>query len=455
MLMGKPLELREITIFLLLIVTSIFSQVLCIKYFSLPLLSIIIILLILVYLLIKAKNFNFYSYLFLLSIFSFIVINDSFNYVLTNVILQDIPLFIITIFVGFNYLYTGNFKIDSISKNNTIFYVFLIYFTFSFVRGVFSSNNIFHVFYEYYNFLYFVLPIVFIRAFNQSRYYDYFVRILIFLSVILALEYIFGNLFLGTSKRFTSFHAGFFPIPIAIVFSRFLDGNWKTKIFNIILLLILILGTFLTQTRSLWGAVIISIIFTSGYYFYSRKWYKFLVFFSTVAIIYLLMQSEATTSQINTPKETNIETRTEALSNPTGDVSLLMRFEIGYYIYLRFLENPLAGDGLGATMVYQLFSKTRINYPDNSFLYVMWKGGILGLIIYLGIFILTIKKAHFLIKATDSLYKKQFMIGIVAGIVGMLFFSLFASTLIKYPKLNLIIAFLISYVFFERSKVGN
>lgn len=390
-------------------------------------------------------------FLIILSFISFIYINDNFNYNINFVIIQDLTIFIFVLFAFSKYLLVSKEFDFKLSKLKTSVLILLIFVIISGIVGYKNGNNIGLIFYESYNLLYYVLLIPFVFIIDDGEKYRKIFIILLILCLIVAAQYIYINAI--SSSRFTSFHAGFFPIIISCLFSYilFLKSKKKKHYILILLLIIFIIATYSTLTRSLWISVLFSLCFVFLYYYKVSK-IKILIAALLIILIFSLQGDSSNSNIINKPSGTTKE-RVESLSNPQSDASFLMRLELGYYAVQKFFENPVLGTGLGDVISYKIFGKAQINYLDNSWLYFLWKGGLVGFIIFLLLYIRFFKECFYIIRNTNDIVTKTYCIGIVGGFIGFLVFSLFSANLIKYSKTNLFYAFIFAYIEIESSKL--
>ena len=146
----------------------------------------------------------------------------------------------------------------------------------------------------------------------------------------------------------------------------------------------------------------------------------------------------------------DVEYRTESIANPGADKSFLMRIELGYYILIKWLENPVIGKGLGDTVQYKFLNadRTPVNYPDNSWLFFLWKGGLIGFFLFGWIYWRALKIAYLIFLRSKNFYVRILALGIFAGIIGLIPFGLFNAMLIKY-KTNVILAIVLGFLIFE------
>jgi len=156
-----------------------------------------------------------------------------------------------------------------------------------------------------------------------------------------------------------------------------------------------------------------------------------------------------------TPGE-SVQYRTQSVANPLADNSFLMRVELSYYAFQRFLENPLFGKGFGDYVKFKFtaVSNEAIYYIDNSWFYFLWKGGIIGLLLFLWLFARFFKTAYFVFNNSEDLRTKYLCLGILGGFLGIAFLGLLSPLLIKY-KSNALIVFIFAYVEFERYKIES
>lgn len=82
-------------------------------------------------------------------------------------------------------------------------------------------------------------------------------------------------------------------------------------------------------------------------------------------------------------------------------------------------ENLILGAGLGATTISRHRLILQITL-DNSYIYILWKMGILGLISFLSVYYLIIKRCVFVLKSTEINQERVFSIAVLINTVGLL-----------------------------------
>ena len=217
---------------------------------------------------------------------------------------------------------------------------------------------------------------------------------------------------------------------------------------------ILIAGTFVTLTRTLWIITFLVLILTYLVYVKVNNKFNFLRITSLIFILVissLVFKGSTKHVQAKSVALQSVKYRTSSISNPLEDSSFLMRVEFDYYSIQRFLEKPILGSGLGDYLKYKIVFVSNLPnyYPDSSWFYFLWKGGAIGFLLFLWLYIRFFKAAYFVSNNTSDIRVKYICIGLLAGFIGLSFLAFLSPLLIKY-KTNALIAFLFAYIEFER-----
>ncbi len=129
---------------------------------------------------------------------------------------------------------------------------------------------------------------------------------------------------------------------------------------------------------------------------------------------------------------------------------------MSYYAMEKFLESPVWGKGLGDFLKYKTFKVNSANnyYIDNTWFYILWKGGLIGFILFAWVYLRFLKAAYFVSKNSPDLNTRIICMGLFGGIIALLLLAFLSPLLIKY-KTNVLMALLFSYVEFERNTIIN
>ena len=109
---------------------------------------------------------------------------------------------------------------------------------------------------------------------------------------------------------------------------------------------------------------------------------------------------------------------------------------------------------MGDFVRYKIFVDTKkpINYLDSTWLYLLWKGGIIGFLLFGWLYFRFLKSSFFVLKNSQNILTRAISLGLIAGFIGLIFLGILSPLLIKY-KSNVLIAFLFAYIEFERIEI--
>lgn len=451
-------EIIGLILFLLLIVTI---QIIIVSKFPMFGLPLLIFFSFLAIILIINKNYiqDLPTVLFIVFLIPLVYLNNLFHYDFRLELLSSIPLILLILFAVATYLYYGG------SRNSVKLYIpvplflMVLYFMISGVAGIAAGKNFLQVIYQIFQFSLYLMIFPLLYLIREKRHYLITFYFLLLVVLISSIEYILFNVVIY-GDRFVTFQSGFFPVATAILLSYFLyQKEPLKKILAVLLLLIVISGTIITLTRSLWFITFFVILLVTFLYFYSNRkmtFVKVLFFLLIAGIPFLAIKDTGKNIQTNNREIESVKYRTESVSNPLEDASLLMRLELAYYAVERFFESPIVGKGLGDFLKYRIFVDTSlpIYYTDSTWLFLLWKGGIIGFFLFLWLFMRFLKVAYYNFISSTEIFTKALNLGLFVGMIGLIILGILSPILVKY-KTNALIAFIFAYVEFERSKIKN
>ena len=106
-----------------------------------------------------------------------------------------------------------------------------------------------------------------------------------------------------------------------------------------------------------------------------------------------------------------LEERTEVFEQKEKTFSIEVRI-LSYFHALRlFSQNPIIGKGMGHSIITPYLNRREIGIVDNSYLVVLWKLGIIGILIFTIIYIKFISQLIKIINKTK--YKMSRLFGII------------------------------------------
>jgi len=446
-------------IIVLLIITTI--QIIIVSKFPNFSVPLIIFLSLLAIIIIINKNYikDTPTTLFIIFLIPLVYLNNFFHYDFRLELISSFPLILIVLLAFSTYLYYGENPQSVKLYTGVPLLLMVFYFIASGILNILEGKNILQVSYQIFQFLLYLLMFPLLYLMKEKRLYFITFYSLLVIVVISSIEYILYNVFIY-GQRFVTFQSGFFPIATAILLSYLLyQKRTLNKFIALLLLTIVVTGTIVTLTRTLWFITFIVIILVPLFYLIANKkmtLVKFLFFLLIAIVPFLFIKDTGKNIQINKREMQSVEYRTKSVANPLEDASLLMRVELAFYAFERFLKSPVVGNGLGDYIKYKIFADTTLPqyYMDNTWLYLLWKGGIIGFLLFLWLYVRFIKATYFVLINSPDIRTKYICLGLLAGFLGLSFLGLLSPLLIKY-KSNALIAFIFAYVEFERRKLLN
>jgi len=402
---------------------------------------------------------NLFTLLIIVNFLPLIYLNNDFHYHFKYEILTAFPLFLLILLSISQFLLTSrdlSFKLTYLQK--PIIYI-VLYFSVLGVVGMILHQSTIWIIQQLFHFYLYLLIFPISYVFYKRDFYFSGFSFLLIISVVIAFEYIVLNQML-LNFRFVTFQSGFLPLASGVLFSYILyNKNTIRRLAATVLLLIVTTGVFVTLTRTLWVTTILVLIFVWFFYLKSENRlsiYKIILLVIIISLPLLLFRDMGVSSNQNISQDNAVEYRAQSVVNPLEDSSFLMRVEFAYYASQRFLESPIFGKGLGDFLKYKILNVNDAAnyYIDNSWLYFLWKGGLIGFLLFAWLYIRFFKASYFVLINTTDIRVKYITLGLLGGFIGLSFLGVLSPLLIKY-KTNVLIAFLFAYIEFERLKIVN
>ncbi|MFA5032715.1 MAG: O-antigen ligase family protein [bacterium] len=372
--------------------------------------------------------------------------------------IEEIPfLFVIGIFTLNNLLgYKSTAKIGKIGLWLTVFLTICV--SSAFV-GLYRGQSFISVGNDLFMYLFYSLFFFVIRSDLSEKWIKRFIYAIIGITFIITLEYVWMYIGSGGKQRCVSDQQHFLNIGIPLIVSWLLyEKNKLTKLFLSLLLIPMGFAVIITLTRMLWVIIPGSVLLL--YFLHllreglSTK--KFLYGCTVIGVILcftVLPVKDMLTGKISLPHM--VKERSATLKHLAIDPSFLGRLELASYVFPRIKKNPIIGTGLGDTVFYKLItagaaviysssgkntpfvtripkSRTVVAWLDVSYLNVLWKMGIIGLLAFLGLYVVFVKRCWFVFKNSKYGFEKWSSLGILTGIIGLLFTGVLSAILVGY-----------------------
>jgi hypothetical protein len=198
--------------------------------------------------------------LLIVNLLPLVYFDNIFHYTLPWVLIQDIPLFLLLILGLFKAIRDRGISVVRLTYLNRMLYLFGSYFIFLAVLGYFRQRNTTQIFDELYHAFYYVFDIVIACLLKNRSDYRKIFFLIIAIGLVVGIENIYMNLFSG-AKRFVTFQTDILTLPIGFLFSYllFFRKNKNIKYYVAFFTLsVIIVGVFVTLTRSLWISVVVT-----------------------------------------------------------------------------------------------------------------------------------------------------------------------------------------------------
>ncbi len=320
-----------------------------------------------------------------------------------------------------------------------LFFLFIV--LLSFVIGLSNGFELKDIHREFRIFIYYAIYFVAVRYFNNDKPI-FILLIAILVATLFAASDAIYTYYTLDLNRFVSrqVHLIAFVIPFLISLI-ILDRHKLRRVFYFVLLLLLSLSIIISQTRGTWFSLIIAIIislFLSIFVSMKRK-SRFLslsIILSSLVIVLLI--SLNLIGKISQQKVEFVEQRVGSVTNLQSDLSLLMRINAYSVIINKIKSHPWFGNGLGSKATYLFFGRYSIQQNiDSTYLTILWKMGIIGLIAFILLYFLLLKKAFLIYRRTENNFHKIFSIGLISSFVGLLILGTISPILIT-SRFNLL-----------------
>lgn len=307
---------------------------------------------------------------------------------------------------------------------------------------------------------YFVFYFVLLAGFRTIDDAKYLLKLVFFGGVVACLQYIGILLASGKFHRVATYHADMFPLLLSfsVALSAFASKR-SVRIAALCMSVLFVCGLIISLTRAEWAAAALSLT-VLGFFLLKGKKIKLRSVVMIVGLILglggvvLVLAPDAVSNLVESKSTQQITKRAESFSNTGQDVSLLMRVELDYAAFQRFRQYPVFGAGLGDMVSYKVFSSEHIWGLDSSHLYVLWKMGLVGFLVYGTVIVLILRRSYFVFCNTKEIFFTWFSAGLFSGVCGLILLSFFSSALTKY-NLNLTWAISLAIVEFGALRIGE
>ena len=321
----------------------------------------------------------------------------------------------------------------------------------SLVVGMAHGNGTAALITEAHNLAYYLLFFVVLGSLHDRDSSRHLASFAVVAAVLVAVQYLFLVVSAGHFFRVNSYHADLFVLTMPLTLSLGLfvrKVHWKVLCFAMFLLQVAAL--LVSFTRAGWvasgvGSAIVLLFFRPRRASH-RGWVVLAIAFALVAVVFVYYAgTDILSGFARSESVTQVAQRAETMGWGVEDAGLWMRVELAVSALEQFAKYPILGAGLGDVVRYRIFSDDSTWSLDNTHLQILWKMGLVGFGVYIGLLTVVLKRSLYVFRRTDEWFYKWISGGIFGGFCGLILISFFSASLSKY-NLNLVWAIMIAVV---------
>jgi O-antigen ligase len=296
-------------------------------------------------------------------------------------------------------------------------------------------------------YLYFLVAVVVARSdLSESGIKAVFGAIVIS-TLLIVLSYFRVYVSFGGTRRPASDQQHMLNIAVPFLAAFYLrETRQVRKLGYGIALILMLFATYITLTRALWIYIPFSLLLLF-FLLFRHKHVAFprvtaIVLAATALIVILVKGADLLAVQRRRMGAVTVGERAETFRNLSEDLSLIARYDLGLQVVERWSRQPILGTGLGDHVHYRLFNtETPLYILDSSYLTVLWKLGLVGLILLVGLYAVFLKRVWFVYRHAQSDFQVLCAAGTFVAFAALVMIGIESSILIGY-RFNLVWAIL-------------
>jgi len=392
--------------------------------------------------------------------------------------IEEFPIIFVAGFFLLNQLLgnKNNTKIGPIGKWLTLFLFVVVLST---VMGLHHGRSFRAVGGEFIVYFYYLLFFFVIKSDFSEKWMKYLIYTVIGATFLISIGYIGLSIATGGGQRCTSDQQHMLNIGIPLAFGWLLyeKKGWRKAILGL-MLIPMGFAVLVTFTRMLWASIPLSLLLVLFLYLRREKisirYFLYAVVSVSAIVLFLLFPIKGLLEK-QEALHYAIKNRITSLTQLKTDPSFLGRAEVISYILPRIQKHPILGVGLGDVVSYRAmpagaaiyslageefsykftaFHKVTIPWIDVSYFNVLWKMGITGLFLFIGLYIVFINRCWFVFKNTTNNFEKWSSLGIFVSFIELLFISFLSPILVQY-RFNLTWAALMGIIELQAQRIEH
>ncbi|MCG8605956.1 O-antigen ligase family protein [bacterium] len=311
--------------------------------------------------------------------------------------------------------------------------------------GLYYGNDTQKILSEFRILSYYSVYFVAVRYFKDRKSVILFASTVLAATLLASIDAIYTSLS-SSQVRFVSRQVHMFLLVTPFLVSLLiLDRIKLRKLCYAGALLPIAVSVVVSQTRGTWVAMVITVflaILLSAMSKFKGSKRIGVILLSLVLFASITAVSLNFIAGSSAAKAEFVGERVGTIMNISGDHSLLMRANSYLTIIRKIMERPWIGNGLGDTATYKFFDRySTQNNVDSTYLTILWKMGIIGLLPFIAVYILILKQAFLIYRRDRDMFSGFFSVGILAAVTSFLILGTISPILIT-SRFNFLFALL-------------
>jgi len=227
-----------------------------------------------------------------------------------------------------------------------------------------------------------------------------------------------------------------FTVPLLISYSL-INRRLFTKFGILLLVIINVISVVLSQWRALTGGLIVSIfsffiIFSFRNGINHESWRTIARISAVVILIITIVFFFSIKYIISLDTIESLFKRYKTFQSVIGDPSWNMRSSGIKAALFEWRISPVIGRGFGNNFDPKNIFVVYNNQLDNSYIYLLWKTGIIGVGLLLIFFSIILRHAFILISRLPDSWNRYYVCSVFSGFIGLMLSSYFYLSLMRY-----------------------
>jgi hypothetical protein len=344
--------------------------------------------------------------------------------------------------------------------------IFVILIAVSAFTGVLSGHKFPFISNELANFFYLGIYFFVRGCLKKKSWLKVFIWLMVSAGAVVSLEYqsilLKGGTELGLGLRVQATQEIIYLIAFALLLSVILlTQSRRIRLLCLAVVPLVVAGAVISQTRGIWIGFVVILLSEFGVSLVVSK-DRSKLFQRTLGVLLVIMGTLAlglsvVVKMVGPLVFFSMVSRFLSIGHAGGTQAVMWRVAMNKAVVDQIALHPFVGGGAGSSVTYSFLGGHFVtNWVDNSYLLLLWKFGIVGLVVYLGIIYLVFKKALVLLRSASGIHERVLGLGVIGLYAALVIWAVASAVFLKY-RFNLIWATLMALVqtSYESCRTGH